>query len=160
MELPKSLAEVLEGGVHDAAGLVDPLLFRLPLQPAALQASGDQRDCDGHGRAGQDAHDRDGVGHTRRPYARATGRASIGRRLTPFGYGGGAATGPGNANQDGRNGLATASWPSRGTGVRRMSRRAGTAKAHERLCRATHGLMELGGLEPPTSWVRSRRSPN
>jgi hypothetical protein len=22
------------------------------------------------------------------------------------------------------------------------------------------GLMELGGLEPPTSWVRSRRSPN
>jgi hypothetical protein len=21
-------------------------------------------------------------------------------------------------------------------------------------------LMELGGLEPPTSWVRSRRSPN
>jgi hypothetical protein len=25
---------------------------------------------------------------------------------------------------------------------------------------ANHGLMELGGLEPPTSWVRSRRSPN
>jgi hypothetical protein len=22
------------------------------------------------------------------------------------------------------------------------------------------GRMELGGLEPPTSWVRSRRSPN
>src|SRR3954467_14829086 len=22
-----------------------------------------------------------------------------------------------------------------------------------------HGLMELGGLEPPTSWVRSRHSP-
>ena len=21
-------------------------------------------------------------------------------------------------------------------------------------------MMELGGLEPPTSWVRSRRSPN
>jgi GNAT superfamily N-acetyltransferase len=25
---------------------------------------------------------------------------------------------------------------------------------------AEHGMMELGGLEPPTSWVRSRRSPN
>src|SRR5689334_3851951 len=24
----------------------------------------------------------------------------------------------------------------------------------------SNGLMELGGLEPPTSWVRSRRSPN
>jgi hypothetical protein len=26
--------------------------------------------------------------------------------------------------------------------------------------RAEHGLMELAGLEPATSWVRSRRSPN
>ena len=32
--------------------------------------------------------------------------------------------------------------------------------AREPRCYAAPGRMELGGLEPPTSWVRSRRSPN
>ena len=31
---------------------------------------------------------------------------------------------------------------------------------HEKLAVSSGFAMELGGLEPPTSWVRSRRSPN
>jgi hypothetical protein len=43
---------------------------------------------------------------------------------------------------------------------RRAGMPANEHKAGVRRCYAVHALMELGGLEPPTSWVRSRRSPN
>ncbi len=44
--------------------------------------------------------------------------------------------------------------------TRRMARPAGTMEARVPRCCVEHGPMELVGLEPTTSWVRSRRSPN
>jgi hypothetical protein len=38
--------------------------------------------------------------------------------------------------------------------------RAATAALQAFCCHFDNQRMELGGLEPPTSWVRSRRSPN
>ena len=40
------------------------------------------------------------------------------------------------------------------------ARTAGTTEARDSALLRGLRAMELGGLEPPTSWVRSRRSPN
>jgi hypothetical protein len=59
-------------------------------------------------------------------------------------------------------------WPAERRAQRRASKSTGRAakegcagRSNERTrrCRGSPA-MELGGLEPPTSWVRSRRSPN